>query len=341
MKPIAVRPAFTHARGLLWRLLGLPALLAMTMGASAHAQTDYPNKPITMVVPFAAGGPTDVIARAIAAPLGQRLGQPVNVVNQTQGGFTAVLAQGARAPADGYTLSVGHVGSHVVSSAVYRNLPYDPVASFDAVGLLNLAPIVLVVRSDSPLRNVKDFVAAAKARKDSLKYGSAGLGSVSHYGCAMMLSSIGADVQHEKYRGAAPAQKDLLDGKIDFMCDQSQSVIPQIRDGKLRALAILSKQKLPQLPGVPAATEAGFRDLDLRAWNALFAPKGTPQAVIGKLNAALQDVFADERLRAQMRDLGVDLPTPETGPPGILSVFIAIGQRRDVPVIRAKGEYLD
>jgi tripartite-type tricarboxylate transporter receptor subunit TctC len=316
-------------------------LCVVALAAPASAQTDYPNKPITVIVPFAAGGPTDVIARAVAGPLSQRLGQPVNVVNQTQGGFTAVLAQAARAPADGYTLSVGHVGSHVVSTAVYRNLPYDPVTSFDPVGVLNLAPIVLVVRSESPIRNVKEFVATAKARKDSLKYGSAGLGSVSHYGCAMMLSAIGADVQHEKYRGAAPAQKDLLEGKIDFMCDQSQSVIPMVREGKLRALAVLAKRKLPQLPGVPAASEAGFKDLDLTAWNGMFAPKGTPQAVITKLNSALQDVFADERLRAQMRDLGVDLPTAESAPPGILSVFIALGQRRDVPVIRAKGEYLD
>lgn len=322
-------------------LLGIVASVVGSAAAGVALAQEFPNRPITMVVPFAAGGPTDVIARAVAGPLSQRLGQPVNVVNQTQGGFTAVLAQSSRAAADGYTLTVGHVGTHVVSSAVYRNLPYDPVASFDPVGLLNLAPMVLVVRAESPIKTVKDFIATAKARKDSLKYGSAGLGSVSHYGCAMMLSAIGADVQHEKYRGAAPAQKDLLDGKIDFMCDQSQSVIPQIRDGKLRALAVLSKQKLPQLPGVPAASDAGFKDLDLRAWNALFVPKGTPQAVISRLNSALQEVFADERLRAQMRDLAVDLPTPETSPPGILSVFIAIGQRRDVPVIRAKGEYLD
>lgn len=323
------------------RVLVALACWAASLSAGLAVAQDFPNKPITMVVPFAPGGPTDVIARAVAGPLSQRLGQPVNVVNQTQGGFTAVLAQSSRAAPDGYTLTVGHVGTHVVSTAVYRNLPYDPVASFDPVGLLNLAPMVLVVRAESPIKTVKDFISTARARKDSLKYGSAGLGSVSHYGCAMMLSAIGADVQHEKYRGAAPAQKDLLDGKIDFMCDQSQSVIPQIREGKLRALAVLSRQKLSQLPGVPAAGEAGFKDLDLRAWNALFAPKGTPQAVITRLNTALQEVFADERLRTQMRDLAVDLPTSETAPPGILSVFIAIGQRRDVPVIRAKGEYLD
>jgi tripartite-type tricarboxylate transporter receptor subunit TctC len=314
------------------------AALCAVAAWPAHAA--YPERSVTLIVPFPAGGPSDVLARAVAQRMGNKLGQPVVVENAGGAGGTIGIEKVAKSKADGYTLAFGTIGTHVINTAVYRKLPYDPIASFEPVGLLGSAPIVLLGKAGLSPNNLREFAKFVGENKGKLSYGSAGIGSISHYGCLMMLSALNADVTHVPYRGAAPAMNDLLGGQIDFMCDQSTTAIPQASSGRVKPIAVLTREKLDQLPDISTAAATGY-DLDLRSWNALFAPKGTPPEVMMRLIQALGETLKDPELRAQMQKVGVDMPTPAQSTPATVAAYIQLGLKNIVPVVKSKAQYLD
>ncbi|WP_028352640.1 tripartite tricarboxylate transporter substrate-binding protein [Bordetella petrii] len=319
------------------------AALALLCGlaAAAHAQQpDYPRRPVTLVVPFPPGGPSDALARGFAQQMGNRLGQPIVVENVGGAGGTIGLQRAARAAPDGYTLAFGTLGTHVANAAVYPRLRYDPLADFLPVGLAGSAPMLLLARADFAAQDLPQFAAWLAARGDQATYGSAGVGSISHYGCVLLLAALGQPATHVPYRGVAPAISDLMGGQTDFMCDQTTTSLPQIAGGKLKAIAVLSDTRLPQLPGVATAVEAGHA-LDLRSWNAIFAPRGTPEPIMARLRQALQDAAADPGFGAQMRAVGVDLPHGAAAQPRAVTTLIERGLRDDVPALKARQEFLN
>ena len=316
------------------------ALLAAPATPAGAQQDTYPRRAVTLVVPFPAGGPSDALARGIAQHMGTALGQSVIVENVGGAGGTIGLQRVARATADGYTLGFGTLGTHVANTAVYPKLPYDPVADFLPVGLAGTAPMLLLARADFPAENLPQFAAWLAAKGDQATYGSAGVGSISHYGCVLLLAALQQPATHVPYRGVAPAISDLMGGQTDFMCDQTTTSLPQIAGGKLKALAVLSNTRLSQLPGVATAAEAGYA-LDVRSWNAIFAPAGTPATAMTRLQQALQSAAVDPDLAGQMRAVGVDLPPGAAAGPQAVSTLIERGLRDDVPALKAKQEFLN
>ena len=320
-------------------LIAISVLCAAAAG-QALAQA-FPSRPISLVVPFPPGGPSDALARAVAQRMTTQLGQQVIIDNAPGAGGTIGLAKVVKAPADGYTLGFGTLGTHVANVALYKKLPYDPITDFEPVGLAGTAPMILVARANLPANNLKEFVAWLQANPKRASYASAGLGSISHFGCVMLLSALKQEVTHVPYKGVAPAMNDLMGGQTDFMCDQTTTALPQVAGGKIKAIAVISSQPLPQLPRVQTVAQAGYGDVNVRSWNAIFAPKGTPAAVMQRLNAALAAATADPELRRQMQTVGVELPTAQTVTPATVSALIVQGLKRDVPALRARGEYLD
>lgn len=316
------------------------ACTALCGALPAASQPAYPARPITLIVPFPPGGPSDALARGVAHKMADQLGQPIVVENL--GGANGVIGLGkaAKAPPDGYTIAFGGIGTHVANVALYKKLAYDPVADFAPIGPAGSAPMLLLARADLPAGNLREFIAWLGKNREKASYGSAGVGSISHYGCVLLLSAIGQNTTHVPYKGVAPAMNDLMAGQTDFMCDQTTTALPQIAGGRIKAVAVLSAARLPQLPATGTAAEAGL-PLDIRSWNAFFAPRATPQPVLARLTAALQQAVADPALRRQMDGLGVGLPVPAETTPAAVAALIARGIRDDVPALKAKGEYLD
>ncbi len=320
-----------------------PLLLAaasLALAVPVALAQPFPNKTVTLIVPFPAGGPSDALARALAQGMAADLKQTVVVENVGGASGTIGLAKLGNATPDGYTIGFGTIGTHVANAALFKKLPYDPLQGFEPIGLAGTAPTLLVAKAALPVSNLKEFVAYAEKNKAQMTYGSAGVGSISHYACVVLLSALKQNITHVPYRGVAPAMNDLMGGHIDFMCDQTTTALPQIAGGKIKALAVLSDRPLPQLPGVATAASDGY-DVNIRAWNALFAPKATPAPVMARLNEALRAAVADPALVKQMQAVGVDLPSPEALVPARVTELIARGLEKDVPALKARGEYLD
>ncbi len=321
-------------------VFALAALAAGTASAQPASGGAFPNRPVTLIVPFPPGGPSDALARAVAQKMGEDLGQPLVIENLGGANGVIGLTKALKSAPDGYTLAFGGIGTHVANVALYKKLPYDPVADFLPIGPAGAAPMLLLARTDMPANTLPEFIAWLGRNKAKASFGSAGVGSISHYGCVLLLSSIKQSVTHVPYRGVAPAMNDLMGGQTDFMCDQTTTALPQVAGGRIKAIAVLSARRLPQLPRTGTAAEAGYQ-LDARSWNAIFAPRGTPAPVAARLTQALQHAMADAGLRSQMQTLGVDLPAPADATPTAVSALIVRGLRDDVPALKAKGEYLD
>jgi len=319
----------------------LAALFAVGLNISAATAQGFPEKQLTLIVPFPAGGPSDALGRAVAQAMAAHLKQSIIVENIGGASGTIGLTRLLKAPADGYSLGFGTIGTHVANVALFKHLPYDPVADFEPVGLAGMASTLLVAKLDLPASNLQDFVTYARANREKLTYGSAGVGSISHYACVLLLSNLKLNITHVPYRGVAPAMNDLMGGHVDFMCDQTTTALPQVLGGTIKAIAALSDQPLPQAPQVPTAGAAGYPDVNLRSWNAIFVRKGTPAPVRQRLNDALRAALADPDVMRQMTAVGVELPRGADLEPGAVSALIAQGLEHDVPVLRAKGEYLD
>ncbi|QCK86721.1 tripartite tricarboxylate transporter substrate binding protein BugD [Phreatobacter aquaticus] len=290
------------------------AVLALGLWpASAPAQT-YPDKPITLMVPFAAGGSTDVFARLVGQSMSQALGQQIVVENAAGAGGTVAAARVARAPADGYTLLIHHLAL-ATGATLYPNLSYDTLTAFEPIGLVNSGPYVLVARTSLAPRNAAELLAHIRENREKVTMGHSGVGAGSHL-CIMLLQAmLGVKVNEIPYRGSGPAMNDLVGGQIDMMCDQTTNSIPQIRGGRIRAHAVTIPQRVSQLPEVPTLQEAGLAGFDVTVWHGLYAPKGTPQPIIERLSAALEAALNDPTILARFEELGaMAYPAGERGP---------------------------
>jgi tripartite-type tricarboxylate transporter receptor subunit TctC len=282
------------------------AVLALSAGP-VEAQT-YPTRPITVIVPFAAGGPTDVIARIVGDHMSRTLGQQVIVENVVGAGGTTGISRGAAATADGYTIMMGHMGTHGAAPALYKNLKYDPAKDFAPIGIAAGTPILVVARINFPPKGLMEFVSHLKTSGDKINEGHAGVGSVSFTTCTMFNVMTGAKPTRVPYSGTGPVINDMLAGKLDYACDQIVNLAPQIQGGKIKAYAIATEKRSPALPDVPTTTEAGLPDFKVSAWNALFAPKGTSKDIVAKLNDALSKALSDPATRKRLLDLGGVIP---------------------------------
>ena len=311
---------FLFARCLLAFWLGGLALL-VTATNRAFAD-NYPERQITMIVPFAAGGPTDVVARIVAAHMSQTLGQPIAIENIVGAGGTAAATHAARAPNDGYTLIVGHMGTHAAAVPLYPKLPYDPRTDFEPIGLLTDNAMLILARKEFPATDLAQFAAYLKAHTDTINVAHAGVGSVSYVSCELLDSLLGVRPTGVSFNGTAPAMAALIAGQVDYMCDQVVNAVPQLKAGTILAYAVATPARNPALPQVPTTAEAGLPAFQASAWNALFAPKGTPAPVVAMLNAAAVKALDDETVRMKLLDLGSRIPTPEARTPAALAALV-------------------
>jgi tripartite-type tricarboxylate transporter receptor subunit TctC len=311
--------------------------LAAVLASPAAARGAYPERPITMIVPFAAGGPTDVIARIVAEHMSRTLGQQVVIENVTGAGGTTGIARAAQAAPDGYTIAMGHMGTHGAAPAVYPDIKYDPVKDFAPVGLAAGTPIVIVAKKDFPAKNLKEFLGVLKTGSEKLNEAHAGVGSVSFTTCALFNSLAGAKPTRVTYRGTGPALNDLVAGQVDYMCDQIVNLVPQIQAGTIKAYAVALPQRSPALPDVPTTKEAGMPDFQVSAWNAVFAPKGTSPEIVKKLNAALVKAVEDPATSKRILDLGGDLSNKEARTPEGLRKLVESEVARWNKVLKQTG----
>jgi tripartite-type tricarboxylate transporter receptor subunit TctC len=311
------------------------AVLGLATGASA--QEAYPQRPITMIVPFAAGGPTDVIARIVGDHMSRTLGQQVVVENVVGVGGTTGITRGAQAQPDGYTIMMGHMGTHGAAPALYPNLKYDPAKSFDPIGMAAGTPIVIVAKKDYPAADLKAFLAHLKVNDTKLNMAHAGVGSVSHSTGVLFTSVAGIKPTMVAYRGTGPALNDLMSGQVDFMTDQIVNVAPQIEGGTIKAYAIATPQRSPALPDLPTTKEAGLEGYEVSAWNAVFAPKGVPANVRTKLVDALDKALSDENTRKRLLDLGGVIPEGAGRGPEALQTLVESEVARWTPILKAAG----
>ena len=322
------------------KLCSLLVLACATVAGSAQAQT-WPARPVTMIMPFPAGGPSDALGRAVANKLGSVLGTTVVVENVGGAGGSIGLQKLARAPADGYTIGFGGIGTHGANMIMYRKPLYDAVKDHEPLGQVGSAPMMLLVKKDLPVADFKQFVDYVRTHKSTMSYGSAGVGSISHLGCLLLLSSMQVDVMHVPYKGVAPAMTGLMGGETDFMCDQTTTAIAQINGGRIKPIAMLTKEPFKGLPNVATAQSSGLVQIDVRSWNALFAPKGTPAAIVQKLNDAINTALADKDLIKQMTEVGVEFPSRENNTPANLAALVSGEIARLRPILEAKNVYID
>jgi tripartite-type tricarboxylate transporter receptor subunit TctC len=296
----------------------------------AHAQT-YPTRQITMVVPFSAGGPTDVQARILGQYMSRSLGQTIIVENVTGAGGTLGAARVAKAAPDGYTMVMGNLGTHAASVGLYKKLAYDPRKDFEPVMISSTTPMVLLVKKDLPVKTLQDVIAYAHAHP--MTCGSAGVGSISHLTLLLFNELANTKIQHVPYRGLSQTMNDLLAGQIDIMFDQVISASPHILSGDVRAIAVTAPARAAAIPNVPTTAEAGLPALETIAWSALFLPKGTPKAVVERVNAAMGEAMREETVIARMAQFGADLPAPEARTPEALGKLVGSEIDKWVPLI--------
>ena len=307
-------------------------LLAGLTGAQAQ---DYPTRPVTVIVPFAPGGPADVTGRIVADIFSRNLGQQFVVENVGGAGGTLGSLRAARATPDGYTLISGHMGTHAAAPAFYPNLGYDPEKDFEPIGLIAEQPELLAVRADFPANNLKEFLAYAKANESKLNMGHAGVGSVSYIGCLLLNSTIGIKPTMVPFTGTAPIMNAILAGQVDYDCDPILGPLPHVRAGTIKALAIATKIRSPLLPEVPTSYEQGLPEFDCAPFYAVFAPKGTPKPIIDKLARALSDGLDEPAVQKRLTDLGAEIAESSRRGPKPLTDLVKSEVARLTPILKA------
>jgi tripartite-type tricarboxylate transporter receptor subunit TctC len=320
--------------------VAVAVLVSLTCIAPALAQ-DWPTRPVTMVVPFAAGGPADTVGRILAPGLAELLGQQIIVENVGGSGGMTGAARVAKAAPDGYQFVLGNMGTHAANQTFYKTPLYNSASDFTPVMLVAQTPLVLLARKDLPADNLREFIAYAKANQATMQYGSGGAGSASHLACVLLNSAIGINVTHVPYRGAAPAMQDLIAGRIDYQCPDTPIAIPQIHSKMVKAIAILTRERSPGLPAQATAHEQGLTDFDASNWFGAFFPKGTPAAVVDKLNAAILTTINTSAVKARMADIGADLVTRERSSPDYLQRFVEAEIQKWAGPIKASGISMD
>jgi putative tricarboxylic transport membrane protein len=311
---------------------------ALAVAAIPAAAQSYPTRPVTVIVPFAAGGPTDIIARIVGEHFSRTLGQQFIVENVAGAGGTTGITRGAQAKADGHTIMMGHMGTHGAAPALYPNLKYDPTKDFAPIGMAAGTPILIVARKDFPAADLKEFVAKAKDTSTRISQAHAGVGSVSFTSCTLLNSVLG--VKHHRvvaYRGTGPALNDMVGGQVDYMCDQIVNLAEQIRGGAIKAYGIATEQRSPALPDIPTTKEAGLPEYQVTAWNALFAPKGTPKEIVTRLNDTLSKGLDDGATRKRLLELGSVLPEGSARSPEALAELVKSEVARWTPILQAAG----
>lgn len=318
-------------------MLALAATAALAASTPASAENGFPNRPITLIVPFPAGGQSDLIARLVTSKMVPKLGQQIVVDNRGGAGGNIAAAAAAKAAPDGHTLFLGYVGTHGMNPALYRKLPYDPVKDFAPISLLNITPLVLEVHPDFPAKTVQELIALAKANPGKYSYASSGNGTPLHLSGELFKTLAGIDLVHVPYKGAAPALVDVIGGHVPIMFDNLPPSLEHIRSGKLRALGITTRERLTSVPDLPTIAETlpGF---ETYSWNALFAPAGTPKAVIDKLNATALAALADPEVTAKLAELSVKSvgSTPEE-----LAAHVKAELAKWAPIVKASGAQID
>ena len=316
-------------------VFGALALIAIALaGAAPAVAQEYPTRTITMIVPYPAGGPSDVVARIIADGMSRRLGQTIIIENVGGAGGTIGTARVAAATPDGYTLLAASMGSQVAAPSLYPHLRYDSAKDFAAVGLTAHAPAAIVARKDFPAKNLREFIAYLKEHGDKVKQGHGGIGASSHMACLLFTSQLGLKPQLIGYRGTGPALNDLISGQIDFFCEQVVSVASAVRGGTIKAYAISADRPLPALPGVPPAKDAGAPDYRMSIWSAIFAPKGTPHPIVLRLSRALNETLNDEGVRERIVTLGGRIPDPDERGPDKLETLLKAEIARWAPILK-------
>ncbi len=318
------------------RAIALLAALGFA-AAPAAAQDDYPRRPITLIVPFAAGGPTDVISRIASDHMSRTLGQLIIIENVVGAGGTTASTRAARANPDGYSIEMGHMGTHAASVALYPNLAYKPDVDFAPIGLVAGTPVLILARKDFPPANLKEFVTYVKANVDKLNMAHAGVGSVSFTTCLLLNSMLGVKPTSIPFNGTGPALTALISGQVDYMCDQIVNVVQQVLAGQIKAYAIGTPERSPALPNVPTSKEAGLPEFQAQAWNALFAPKDTPKPILDKLTDALDKALDDEHTRQRLLELGSVLPGKAERGQRPLAALVKSEIERWTPIIKAAG----
>jgi tripartite-type tricarboxylate transporter receptor subunit TctC len=309
------------------------ALIALTGPASAQK---FPDRTLTMVIPFAAGGPTDVLGRVMAQRMGEILGQTIIVENVGGAGGMTGGKKVADATPDGYTMLLGTVGTQAQGQTLYKKPLYNSITDFTPVGLIADVPAVLIVNKDVPANNLKEFVAYAKANQDKMQYGSAGAGSATHLACVVLDTAMGTHIIHVPYKGTGPAMQDLIGGRIHFLCDLITTAKPQIDSGAVKGLAIMTPERSPVLPNVPTAKEQGL-DALAYTWNALYLPKGAPAAVVKKLNEAMVAAMTTPTVKDRLQSLGAVVVTADRATPNYLGKFTADEIKKWEAPIKASG----
>ncbi|UGY16444.1 tripartite tricarboxylate transporter substrate binding protein BugD [Bradyrhizobium septentrionale] len=312
----------------------LSAFAALSAAAVPASAQSYPTRTITMIVPFAAGGPTDVISRIVTANMAPTLGQSIVIENVVGAGGTTATTRAARAANDGYTLVTGHMGTHAASVPLYPKLAYHPEKDFEPIALLAGTPILILARKDFPPKDLKEFVAYVKANAEKINAAHAGIGSVSHVSCELLNSILGVKPVGVPFNGTGPAMNALVAGQVDYMCDQIVNAVPQINAGTIKAYAIATPERNPSLPNVPTTAEAGLPDFQAQAWNAIFAPKGTSPAIIATLNAAVIKALDDETVRKRLLELGSVIPAPANRTPEALATLVKSEIAKWTPVLK-------
>ena len=317
---------------------GFVALLASVVAASAQG---FPNRPMTMIIPFAAGGPTDVLGRVVAQRMSEILGQQVVVENVGGAGGMTGSKRAADAAPDGYTFVLGTVGTHAQGQTLYKRPLYNAATDFTPVALIAEVPIILIVRKDLPPNSFKEFVTYAKANQGKMQFGSAGAGSATHLGCVLLNYVIGVEITHVPYRGTGPAMQDLQGGRIDYLCEVITTAKPQVDGGTVKALAIFNKQRSPALPNLPTALEQGTENLEAYTWNAIFLPKNTSAEIVKKLNEAALGAMKTARVRERLEGLGAQVVSEDRATPQYLGQFVKDEIAKWAAPIKASGVSVD
>jgi tripartite-type tricarboxylate transporter receptor subunit TctC len=318
------------------RLLFATTIAVFAGIASANAQS-YPTRSVTLIVPFAAGGPADVTGRIVAEQFSRLLGQQVIVENVVGAGGTTGITRAARANPDGYTLALGHMGTHAAAAALYPNLAYNPVVDFEPIGLVAEQPMLLVARRDLPPNSLREFVPYAKANESKLNMAHAGVGSVSYTGCLLLNSAIGIKPTMVPFTGTAPAMNALLGSQVDYVCDPILGPLPHVRAGTIKAYAIATAKRHPALPDVPTAAEGGLPQFSAAPFYGVFAPKGTPKPVVDRLVTALNTALDDEAARRRLIDLGAEVAEKDRRGPDALTALVKSEIARLTPILEAAG----
>jgi tripartite-type tricarboxylate transporter receptor subunit TctC len=313
----------------------MAGLVAFAAGIVPAAAQDYPARQITVIVPFAAGGPTDVIARIVGDHMSRTLGQTLVIENMLGAGGTTASTRAMRAAPDGYTIIMGHMGTHAASVALYPNLAYKPDTDFEPIGMAAGTPILILSKKDFAPKDLKEFVTYVKANQAKLNMAHAGVGSVSHVTGSLLNHLLGVKPTLIPFQGTGPAMNALIGGQVDYMTDQIVNAVPQVQGGTIKAYAIGTPERNPALPNLPTSKEAGLPDFQASAWNALFAPKGTPKPMLDKLSAALDKALDDEATRKRLLDLGSDIPVKDRRGPQALGALVKSEMARWTPVLKA------